>query len=618
MHYEEMLSWLLYYSSLFELSEAPAVQVADPLGLVQSQAIESPEGGLRFTLNGSSSNQTLSARFLQGFHGAGVQHIALATADIVATAAATERAGSATLPIPETTMTISRPRFGARSAEDSAARRAQHPLRSRRRGRILPVLFACVRKTILSRSSSAAATGPTEPPTPAIRLAAQSRYRDDEGALHTMTTEALEAVSAAKPTRARLLILSLITAGTMINYLDRTVISVAAPLLSSELGLDAALMGVAFSAFFWTYAAAQIPGGILLDRFGVRLTYYWSVTLWSLCTVLQGLTGGLATLVGATARARSRRGTRVSLQQSHSEHVVPPGRAGARNRRLRCGPVLRLAFLSPVLFWLAGSFGWRALFVIVGVVGILFGLVWWAAYRDPSESRRANAQELRYIEAGGGLSGSTRATHFEWRHIRFLLSKRQIVGASIGQFASNSTLVFFLTWFPTYLATERQMAWLKIGFFAVLPFIAASVGVVAGGIVSDWLLLRTQSANLARKLPIIVGLALASTIVSANFLDNDAMVIAVMSVAFFGQGMCNLGWTLITDVAPRQLIGLDRGRLQPCANLVGIVTPLVVGFVVATTGSFAWALAFIAVVAVIGALPHLFVLGDVKRVEYEI
>ncbi len=106
MHYEEMLSWLLYYSSLFELSKAPAVQVADPLGLVQSQAIESPEGGLRFTLNGSSGNQTLSARFLQGFHGAGVQHIALATADILATARRLKELGLATLPIRETTMMI--------------------------------------------------------------------------------------------------------------------------------------------------------------------------------------------------------------------------------------------------------------------------------------------------------------------------------------------------------------------------------------------------------------------------------------------------------------------------------------------------------------------------------
>src|SRR5262245_33384894 len=108
-----------------------------------------------------------------------------------------------------------------------------------------------------------------------------------------MTTEAVHVLNAAKATRARFLVLALVTLGTMINYLDRTVISVGAPLLSKELGLSAAVMGIAFSAFSWTYAAAQIPGGILLDRFGVRLTYYWSVKLWSLCTVLQGLTGGV-------------------------------------------------------------------------------------------------------------------------------------------------------------------------------------------------------------------------------------------------------------------------------------------------------------------------------------
>src|SRR5215469_11347992 len=100
-------------------------------------------------------------------------------------------------------------------------------------------------------------------------------------------------------TRARLLMLALITAGTLVNYLDRTVISVAAPFLARDLGLDYAVLGLAFSAFSWTYAAAQIPGGMLLDRLGVRMTYFLSVTCWSICTVLQGFTTSLTTLVTA-------------------------------------------------------------------------------------------------------------------------------------------------------------------------------------------------------------------------------------------------------------------------------------------------------------------------------
>ena len=418
-------------------------------------------------------------------------------------------------------------------------------------------------------------------------------------------------------THARFWILALVTIGTLINYLDRTVISVAAPLLTEDLGLSAAVMGIAFSAFSWTYAAAQIPGGILLDRIGVRLTYFLSVTLWSLCTMATGLANGLGALVG----------TRLALGVAEAPAFPSNSRVLSiwfpQHERARAtgvysiGQYFGLAFLSPVLFWISAEFGWRALFMLVGAAGVIFGFVWLKGYRDPHASVLANQAELDYIAAGGGLGDKAGSTPFEWRNIAFLLRQRQVLGASIGQFASNSTLVFFLTWFPTYLATERQMAYIRVGFFAVLPFLAATVGVVSGGLLSDFLLRKTGSANIARKLPIVSGLMLASAIALANVLDSDVLVIAVMSVAFFGQGMCNLGWTLITDVAPKKLIGLTGGVFNLCANLAGIVTPLVIGIVVAATGSFAWALAFIAVMALIGALSYIFLLGDVRRVEFD-
>jgi ACS family D-galactonate transporter-like MFS transporter len=283
------------------------------------------------------------------------------------------------------------------------------------------------------------------------------------------------------------------------------------------------------------------------------------------------------------------------------------------------GQYVGLAFLSPLLYWITAEFGWRVLFIAAGAVGLVFAFIWLKAYNEPGVSKLANQAELDHIKKGGGLltHASTGRSKVSWSVARKLLSKRQILGASIGQFAGNSTLVFFLTWFPTYLATERQMEWLKAGFFAVIPFIAASVGVVVGGAVSDILLRRTGSATLARKLPIIAGLFLASTIVIANFATNNVLVIAIMSIAFFGQGMVNLGWTLITDVAPEKYIGLTGGIFNLCANLAGIITPLVVGFIVAATGSFFWALGFIGIVALIGAGAYIFVLGEVKRVELD-
>jgi ACS family D-galactonate transporter-like MFS transporter len=281
------------------------------------------------------------------------------------------------------------------------------------------------------------------------------------------------------------------------------------------------------------------------------------------------------------------------------------------------GQYAGLAFFSPLLFWVVGAFGWRSLFLICGGIGITYAAVWYVSYRSPHDSKRVNQAELDYIEAGGGLGHRGPQIAFSWDLARRILMKRQILGASIGQFCGNSTLVFFLTWFPTYLATERHMDWLKSGFFAVMPYIAATAGVLIGGVVSDAIIRRTGSANIGRKLPIVTGLLLASTIILANFVSSNHLVILIMSIAFFGQGMVNLGWTLISDVAPKPLIGLTGGVFNFCANLAGIVTPLVVGFILQATGSFYGALAYIAVLGLIGAAAYILIVGDVHRVTLD-
>jgi MFS transporter, ACS family, D-galactonate transporter len=431
----------------------------------------------------------------------------------------------------------------------------------------------------------------------------------------TLSSASADAQASVRPSRARFLVLALITVGTLINYLDRTVISVAAPSLQKDLGLDPVYMGLAFSAFSWTYAAAQIPGGVLLDRIGVRITYFLSVTIWSICTALHGLANGLTSLLSARLALGIAEAPAYPCNSRVLSTWFPQQERARATGTFSIGQYFGLAFLSPALFWISTTLGWRILFLLVGCLGVLFGVIWLAVYRDPLASRRANQQELDYIASGGGLGDRATLTRFQWRNLVFLLRQRQVLGASIGQFASNSTLVFFLTWFPSYLATERHMAWINVGFAAVLPFLAATVGVITGGLISDFLLRKTGSANIGRKLPVIAGLLLATSIVSANFLREDSLVIVVMSLAFFGQGMCNLGWTLITDVAPKPLIGLTAGLFNLCANCAGIVTPLVVGLVVKITGSFAWALAYIAAMAVGGVLSYLFLLGDVRRVE---
>jgi MFS transporter, ACS family, D-galactonate transporter len=424
---------------------------------------------------------------------------------------------------------------------------------------------------------------------------------------------------SARRTRTRFVVLTLLAVGTVINYLDRTVLGIAAPSMTKELGIDAAVMGVVFSAFSWTYVLAQIPGGLFLDRFGTRLTYFLSLTFWSGFTLLQGFAIGLKSLL------LFRFGLGVSEAPcfpTNSRVVATwfPQQERARATGIyTVGEYLGLACFAPALFWLMSMFGWRALFFVVGAVGVAFGLVWWFVYREPHASKSVNQAELDYIAAGGGLEqqGADEKVAFKWAHVGALLKRRQIAGACLGQFAGNTTLVFFLTWFPTYLATERHMGWIKVGFFAVMPFLAAAIGVMFGGWVSDLLLKRTGSANIARKLPIIVGLLGASTIIAANYAQSDMLVITILSIAFFGQGMVGLGWTLISDVAPKNLMGLTGGIFNFCANVAGILTPLVIGLIVAKTGSFFYALAYVGAAALIGALSYVFIVGDVRRVEID-
>ncbi len=419
---------------------------------------------------------------------------------------------------------------------------------------------------------------------------------------------------SARATRVRYGVLGLIATGTLINYLDRTILGIAAPSLTKELAINPAMMGLIFSAFSWTYAASQVPGGAFLDRFGTRLTYMLSVGFWSFFTLCHALIGGVVGLFGL----------RLLLGVAESPCFPANSRVVAtwfpRNERAMAtgiytvGEYIGLAFLSPLLFLMLAHWGWRSLFVMAGGIGMIFAVIWWLRYREPRDSR-ANEAEIALIAEGGGLLEQAKAQKVDWSAAGRLLRKRQMWGICLGQFAGNSTLVFFLTWFPTYLAVERHMDWLKIGFFAILPFIAASVGVLFGGWWSDKMLRQGRSPNVARKLPIILGLLLASTIVSANFIDDNRLVIAILSLAFFAQGMAALGWTLVSDIAPEGMLGVTGGIFNLAANLAGIVTPIIIGAIVAATGSFVYAIGFIGVVALLGALAYIVILGDVKRIE---
>jgi ACS family D-galactonate transporter-like MFS transporter len=256
------------------------------------------------------------------------------------------------------------------------------------------------------------------------------------------------------------------------------------------------------------------------------------------------------------------------------------------------------------------------MFAICGGIGFLYAILYLLTYRDPTESRRINEAEMNYIREGGGLVETVAASRkFSWLDLFVLFKYRQLWGIYIGQFAVGVTLWFFLTWFPSYLVEARHLSIIHAGFFASIPYISAMLGVLFGGVFSDWLLRVGVSTGKARKTPVIIGLLGASTIMLANYISDLGVVIAVMAIAFFCQGMSNMSWTLVTEMAPQELQGLTGAVFNFFANIPSFVTPLVIGFILAATNSFSGGLVFMSAVALVGALSYIFIVGKVYRIE---
>lgn len=428
-----------------------------------------------------------------------------------------------------------------------------------------------------------------------------------------------EAVTA-NPTRHRYVVMVMIFVCVVITYLDRSNISITASAMRHDLGIDTVRMGWILSAFGWTYAFCQIPGGWLVDRIRPRYFYPAILILWSVATAFLGLVGSfvalfcLRLLIGALEAP-----SYMINNQVVTSWFPDRERAGAIGF-YTSGQFIGLAFLQPLLVWLVAEHGWRAVFFTTGIGGMFWGLFWWLAYRTPRESGRANAAEIALIETGGGLvdlgseAANKQKRKLSWGDLGTVFKYRKLWGVYIGQFAVTSCQWFFLTWFPTYLVEFRHLSILKSGIYVSLPFIAAFFGTQLAGFLSDRLLRSGRSLGLARKAPIIFGLLLSSSIVGANFVDAPELVIAFMALAFFGNGMASIGWSLISHVAPRHLIGLTGGTFNFISNLSGISTPLIIGYL-AQGGNFAPGLTYIATVAVIGALTYIFVIGKLERVE---
>jgi MFS family permease len=416
-------------------------------------------------------------------------------------------------------------------------------------------------------------------------------------------------VKSQKIKKIQKMALILLVMAGVLNYFDRVALSIANSEISAELNLSASEMGLLLAAFSLPYAIAQLPMGIMLDRLGARVMLGAGILVWSVAQ----LAGGLVQTFQQFFVARVVLGVGEAPQFPAGAKVFSEWYAieerGKPTGIFVASTTIAPALAPPVLTVLMLAFGWRGMFIILGVIGIFAAIGWYALYRDRRDVKLEPEEVDHLSGVDRAASDGNQMTFAEWKSL-FLM--RTTWGIALGFMGVIYMVFLYVTWLPAYLQQERGLSIAESGWVLMIPFIGGTLGQITSGIASDRLLARGLSPIVSRKWPICIGLIFAAAFtVPAAYTPNLTMAIIFLTLAMYFVNLASGGaWALVSVAAPRRLVASLGSIMNFGGYSAGAAAPLITGIVVDQTGSFVNALLISAVVAVAGALAYIFIVKD--------
>ncbi|SDJ15591.1 MFS transporter, ACS family, glucarate transporter [Paraburkholderia steynii] len=391
---------------------------------------------------------------------------------------------------------------------------------------------------------------------------------------------------------------------SMINYMDRIALSIAATPIAREFKLTAVGMGYLFSSFIWSYALFLLPMGFLIDRYGTKRMAGVGIFIWSAATALTGA----ASSFGALLMARLVMGGGESVSNPVGAKVIrqwiPANERGMVTSMFNSGSYAGPAICSVILGSLIALYGWRISFVIAGGIGFVWLAAWLVFFNAPEKAKWLKAEErekiVRERDTGPVVSASAGA---ESSGLLSLMRTPTLWGLAITQGCNVYTQYLFLTWLPSYLQASRGLSITHTGLFSAVPYAAAVILCIFVGRLSDRYLKKSGVGSGRRRNAVALAMLAGTAILAVPFISNLTVLLAVFSITLTGiASTTSLNFALLNDLLPNSRdVAKAMAFVVVGGNTFGLIAPIATGHVVAQTGSYDWAFGIAGLLLLAGA-----------------
>ena len=402
--------------------------------------------------------------------------------------------------------------------------------------------------------------------------------------------------------------------GVIINYFDRTNISVAGVALSKEYHLSSLQFAFIASAYLYTYTLIQVPVGALLDHIGVKWMTRVGTIIWTVATFMTAIVSGYGLIIVARLLLGVAEAPVFPAASKATGYWFPMRERGLATSAFDASAKFSNVIGVPFVAFIVSLYGWRGGFYATGILSLLYGILFWIFYRDPSQSKRISSQERTYIEEGGAQADNVAPAN-TLASLGYLLRQPKIWGMALGFAAYGYSFYLFLTWLPTYIESQLHVSILKsAGLVAIIWGVATITDIVVGGWLVDYLIKRGNDPTRVRKTIFIIGMLMGIAIIGAAFTKSVPLIVMWLSIALGGLAFAApVGWSIPSLIAPKGTVGVVGSIMNFFNNLAGIIAPLVAGYVLDTTKSFVLNFIIAAVVLVLGILCYLLLLGKIEQ-----